>query len=617
MVLITMANIYPSPHLKHVKMTPGERGFAARLLTKLENDYTVWFDLPVGDRQLRPDFIILHPGRGILILEVKDWKLDTIRSIDRKTVELLTKRGIQHVLNPLEQARLYALEIKEKLEKDPFLVEHDNPKFKGRLIFPWGYGVVLTNITRQQIEATQIDQAIEPAHVICKDEMTAHIKAEEFQQRLWNMFHYNYGSLLALSHIDRIRWHLFPEIRIESGSLFEEKNAPVIQNVQPKNNIANTIPDLIKVMDNEQEKFARDLGDGHRMIHGVAGSGKTLILAQRAVQLGGADLPHPVLVLCYNKTLAFQLKKLLAEKGAGNNVHVSHFHGWCSDMCALYQLDLPDDKRPTYELQVKAMMLGAEKGRIPRSQYSSILIDEGHDFEAEWFTLIVHMLDPVTDSLLIVYDDVQSIYKRKKPKSWASVGINVQGKRSKILKLNYRNTAEAIDFAYGFVSGFLDSKKSSETIPLVAPEQSLRHGNTPVTKEFSCFAEEILFLSKQFSELSKEGISLNSIAVLCRFNHQVDQVCKEFQKHGIKAKSTLSNKTGSDAVRVLTMHSSKGLEFYAVAIPDIGCMPCKDADMADEARVLYVAMTRATEHLFLTYHSNSAFTKILSPIKNK
>ena len=607
-----MANIYPSLYLKHVKMTPGEREFSARLLKNLEDDYTVWFDIPIGRKQLRPDFVILHPGRGILILEVKDWKLETIRNIDRKTVELLTPRGIQHTLNPLEQARLYAIEIKERLEKDPFLVEHDNPKYKGRLIFPWGYGIVLTNIPRQQIESTGIDQAIDPSHVICKDEMTAHVKADEFQQRLWEMFHYCYGSLLAISHIDRIRWHLFPEIRIESGSLFEEKTDPSAQINQAENNIADSIPDLIKVMDREQEKFARDLGDGHRMIHGVAGSGKTLILAQRAVQLGEADLPHPVLVLCYNKTLAFKLKELLVAKGAGNNVHVRHFHGWCGDMCALYQLDLANDNRPIYEQQVEAMILGAEKEKIPRSQYSSILIDEGHDFEAEWFKLIVYMLDPVTDSLLLVYDDVQSIYRRKKPKSWASVGINVPGKRSKILKLNYRNTAEAINFAYGFVSDFLDSTKSSETTPIVEPEQGLRHGKTPLIKEFSCFSEEIHFLSEQFSDLSKSGTPLSSIAVLCRFNQQVDQVCRELRKRGIEARSTLNDKSRSDAVRVLTMHSSKGLEFHTVAIPDIGCMPCKDADVADEARVLYVAMTRAIEQLFLTFHSNSEFTKKLS-----
>jgi hypothetical protein len=101
-----MAILLPSPHLKHVKMTPGERSFAARLLAKLEDDYHCWFNVAVGKKQLRPDFIVLHPGRGILVLEVKDWKLPTLRGMDRLTVELLTERGIKHEANPLEQASI-------------------------------------------------------------------------------------------------------------------------------------------------------------------------------------------------------------------------------------------------------------------------------------------------------------------------------------------------------------------------------------------------------------------------------------------------------------------------------------------------------------------------------
>ena len=59
------------------------------------------------------------------------------------------------------------------------------------------------------------------------------------------------------------------------------------------------IPDIIKVMDLKQEKLARGLGAGHRVIHGVAGSGKTMILGYRCMHL--AKLLHkPILVLCYN-----------------------------------------------------------------------------------------------------------------------------------------------------------------------------------------------------------------------------------------------------------------------------------------------------------------------------
>jgi hypothetical protein len=615
-----MAILLPDPHLKHVKMTPGERLLAARLLTKLENDYHCWFEPLIGHKQLRPDFVVLHPGRGVLILEVKDWTLATIHHVDTKSVEIFTPQGIKHVINPLEQARSYATEIVSLLERDPFLVEQDNPRYKGRLIFPWGFGVVLPNITRAQLESSHIDRAIAADKVICADEMTAHVRNEAFQQRLWAMFHYNFGSVLTMARIDRIRFHLFPEVRISQQGLFDAQSATISNAACDEMGVAQTIPDIVKVMDIEQEKFARNLGDGHRMIHGVAGSGKTLILAQRAATLSRAAMPLPILVLCYNKTLAQRLRELLQSRGAGDNVHIWHFHGWCAQMCSLYQLDLiVDANLQTYEMQVLAVMRGVESGRVPRAQYSAILIDEGHDFDAQWYQLIVQMLDPATDSLLLVYDDVQSIYKRKKPKSWASVGINVPGGRSKIFKVNYRNTAEAIDFAYRFVANYLDSSKPSEAIPLVRPEQSLRHGLPPVIKEFPYHEEELRYIASAFLSLAETGQALSTMAVLCRTNHQVESTRKSLKKNGLDAVALISGSATpkKDAVRVLTMHSSKGLEFNHVAIPDLGAMPMKGSDEADEARVLYVAMTRASESLLMTYHSRSVFTEQLARNENQ
>jgi hypothetical protein len=60
-------------------MTPGERRLAQRLESKLDDDYLLWYDVPVGPQHLHPDFIILHPSAGLFVLEVKDWKLDTFR----------------------------------------------------------------------------------------------------------------------------------------------------------------------------------------------------------------------------------------------------------------------------------------------------------------------------------------------------------------------------------------------------------------------------------------------------------------------------------------------------------------------------------------------------------
>lgn len=64
---------------------------------------------------------------------------------------------------------------------------------------------------------------------------------------------------------------------------------------------------------------------------------------------------------------------------------------------------------------------------------------------------------------------------------------------------------------------------------------------------------------------------------------------------------------GEDAVKLMTFHSSKGLEFPVVFIPWLGSLPYMKDDVAGEAKLLYVAMTRAMERLVLTHHGDSRF----------
>ncbi len=81
-----MATLIPALGSCLKRMTPGERRFAERLEQKLEEDYLCWFDVPIGPANMHPDFVVLHPRRGLIILEVKDWKLDTIIDADRLQV---------------------------------------------------------------------------------------------------------------------------------------------------------------------------------------------------------------------------------------------------------------------------------------------------------------------------------------------------------------------------------------------------------------------------------------------------------------------------------------------------------------------------------------------------
>src|SRR6185369_12396948 len=101
--------------------TPGERKFARLLEAKLEDDYLCWYNVPIGPSRLHPDFIILHPQRGLLILEVKDWRMSTIQAINSHEATIFVNGTPAKVKNPLEQARGYAMAVADILKSDPQL----------------------------------------------------------------------------------------------------------------------------------------------------------------------------------------------------------------------------------------------------------------------------------------------------------------------------------------------------------------------------------------------------------------------------------------------------------------------------------------------------------------
>jgi superfamily I DNA/RNA helicase len=74
-----------------------------------------------------------------------------------------------------------------------------------------------------------------------------------------------------------------------------------------------------------------------------------------------------------------------------------------------------------------------------------------------------------------------------------------------------------------------------------------------------------------------------------------------------KEKGRQKFRPGEDSVKAMTMHSSKGLEFPVVAIPGLGFMPQAKSDVREEAKLLYVGMTRAMDQLLLTCHKESDF----------
>ena len=611
-----MATLIPNRSSCTGRMTAGERRLSSRLEEKLDDDYLCWYDVPVGPHYRHPDFSILHPGRGILVLEVKDWKVDTIIEMDRDRSVIQTERGRVIESNPLKQARSYALEIVRVLQADPGLLQPEGSLHGGKLLMPWGFGVVLTNITRNQFDSMSLENFIPSQHVICRDEMMENVDPEDFQKRLWDMFNTSFPCQLTLPQIERVRWHLFPQLRIAvQGELIPPPRLPDAP-------LLAEIPDMIRIMDLQQEQLARSLGEGHRVIHGVAGSGKTMILGYRCLEM--ARRQHkPVLVLCYNKTLASRLEQLMVTHGVNERVEVHHFHGWCKAQLAAYAVrsPVPQEDAATYvRLLVETVTSAVASGAIPRAQYGAVMIDEGHDFAPEWLKLVTQMVDPAENSLLLLYDDAQTIYAngRKRTFSFASVGIQAQG-RTTILRMNYRNTLEILATAKAFAEELLTAKDTDEDhAPVIAPERAGRRGPLPKLIRARSIWEEADIIAVRIRDAIAQGASLNDFAILCHSNQLATLIAEKLEKSGLPVVTTSSAATkrtlfdGSASIKVITMHSSKGLEFDTVFIPGI-CELANNPSMAENEslshiRVLYVAMTRALRCLNILHHADTELT---------
>lgn len=602
-----MATVIPSIGTCVSRMTSGERRLAERLEQKLDDDYLIWYDVPVGPKYSHPDFVVMHPRRGVLVLEVKDWRLSTIKQANKQTWEIIPDGIPKNVLNPLEQARQYAHQVIDALQRDKQLIHHEG-NHKGKLAFPWSYGVVFTNITRKQFNDAELFNAIEKNRVICQDEMLEGVGTEEIQSRLWDMFPFMMNGIMSLPQLDRVRWILFPEVRVQGQEDLFKNNDPNAE-----------LPDIMRVMDLQQEQLARSLGDGHRVIHGVAGSGKTMILGYRAEYLAKASTASskPILILCFNEPLGVKLHNVMNAKGLQDKVHARHFHKWCFDQLKYSGQAMPPQGPRFSEELVDRVIRAVDRNQIPSGQYQAVLIDEGHDFAPEWLKLVTQMVDPATNSLLLLYDDAQSIYERSRSKqfSFKSVGVQAQG-RTTILKINYRNTKQILQTANLIAADLLTpDDRDDDGIPLLKPISCGRDGQAPIILKLPSLREEAFAIADQLSNAHKEGHAWGDMAILCADWKAMDLCADALDQRQLPfnvRKRSGDYIPGSNAIQIMTMKVSKGLEFPIVALPGVGHMPANEDNEEEAARVFYVAATRATQRLLIGVGGNGRFGRRLA-----
>ena len=550
-----------------------------------------------------PDFIILGPTLGLLILEVKGWSAGQILRASHQNFEIQqTDKQIEHQQSPLRQGKCYLDVMLNKLKGYSILCQDDG-EYKGKLAFPVGVGVIMTNISEAEARDEGIYSILEKPETAYKDELLEWdgIGDQVLMKRLEDMFtvRFKFWGLVD-DQISTIKGIIHPEVVV--------KEEPATQKSVPSGIILTPNATIIKTLDNKQEQLARSIGSGHRLFCGVAGSGKTLILLSRAKILAGEMFDKRVLILCFNITLAAYLRGLIeSEKNPfyQERIEVLHFHDWAKSVLGRLPNPRLFDSDHEYDEVLGERLLESITQFNVEQKWDAVLVDEAHTFHPNWFKCCAAALkDPENGDLFIVSDRSQSLYNRQKF-TWKSVGIKAQGRIRK-LNQNYRNTQEILSAAWELIQSSTIEENEDEVFPLVEPKAALRKGKRPTLQRCENRIDEVEKAIAQIQQLMGEGYKPQDIAVIYRYLGRCEaepfnRLTQQLEELGWGCYWVNQNKKNYSSshrgVRLITTKSALGLEFKAVMI--LWVQQFGVGNEAEAKRELYVSMTRAQDILCL------------------
>lgn len=272
------------------------------------------------------------------------------------------------------------------------------------------------------------------------------------------------------------------------------------------------------------------------------------------------------------------------------------------------QQELKSQKMITQATMFTALgMKISEKGDSP---FGFIVVDEAQDISIPQLRFISALGRNRAEALFFAGDIGQRIFQQ--PFSWLSLGLDIRG-RSRTLKVNYRTSHQIRAQADRLLAPVVTdvdgvTEKRSDTV-------SVFNGPAPEVQRFKTEDEEISAVAEWIKRRTGEGLVPHEIAIFVRSPAQTHRAIKAAAASQCTYK-VLDDKveTKSGCISISTMHLAKGLEFRAVVV--MGCddevIPLQeriqkvgdDADLLEvyetERHLLYVACTRARDHLLVT-----------------
>lgn len=231
-----------------------------------------------------------------------------------------------------------------------------------------------------------------------------------------------------------------------------------------------------------------------------------------------------------------------------------------------------------------------------RSRYRYIMIDEFQDINPTQYEIIRLLCEPLRN-IFIVGDDDQSIYgfRGSDPGIMLHFPEDFPELDTVTLGINYRSESRIVEASLRLI----EHNRSRYRKDLRAcPEKSGRDRGLISIREAADEKEEARLVASEISERLRRGDKAPSIAVLFRVHRAARELMKELAGRGISI-------GGSRGPELMTFHGAKGLEFDLVYIisANEGITPWKlakdEAQLEEERRMFYVAMTRARSELHI------------------
>ncbi len=248
-----------------------------------------------------------------------------------------------------------------------------------------------------------------------------------------------------------------------------------------------------------------------------------------------------------------------------------------------------------------------ESKKLP---FDFVVVDEAQDLSVSQLRFLAVLGGERSNALFFAGDLGQRIFQQ--PFSWKSLGVDIRG-RSRTLRINYRTShqiRQQADRLLGPEVTDVDGNREdrSDTI-------SIFNGPLPDIRVFKSENDEISSVGTWIAELTKAGLLPHEFGVFVRSPGQLERAQDAVKESGLPFNILDDHvETSSGHVSICTMHLAKGLEFRAVAV--ISCddeiIPLQerietvgdDADLQEvydtERHLLYVACTRARDHLLVT-----------------